>query len=159
MKLSEQLAPISSTDLAWRVLALVNLFRLLTPLLLAILFVTLSPSPVGQLRPPLFVGAATAYFLFAMGSIASIKRRRPAIELQTFVGVCVDVLCIALLTYASGGMNSGLAALMVLPVGAASFIVRPRLAFMFAAMATLALLVQQGFAVLSEHGDIGDFTA
>ncbi len=159
MKLSEQLAPASSTDLAWRVLTLVNLFRLLAPLLLGILFVTLSPSPVGQLRPPLFVGTATTYFLFALGSIVSIKRRQPAIELQTFVGVCIDVLCIALLTYASGGMNSGLAALMVLPVGAASFIVRPRFAFMFAAMAALALLLQQGFAVLSEHGDIGDFTS
>lgn len=159
MKLSEQLAPTYSTDLAWRVLALVNLFRLLAPLLLTVLFLTLSPSPVGQFRPPLFIGVATAYFLFAVGSILSIKRRWPLIELQTLLSICVDVLAIALLTYTSGGMNSGLAALLVLPVGAASFIVRQQLAFMFAAMATLALLIQQGFAVLATQGDIRDFAS
>lgn len=159
MKFSEQLAPTSSTDLAWRVLTLVNLFRLLVPLLLGILFLTLSPSPVGQIRPALFTGTATAYFLFAVGSISSLKRRWPAIELQTFISVCIDVLVIALLTYSSGGVDSGLAALLVLPVGAASFIVRPRLAFMFAAIATLALLVQQVFAVLATQGDIREFAS
>ena len=159
MKFSEQLAPTSSTDLAWRILTLVNLFRLLVPLLLAILFLTLSPSPVGQIRPALFIGTATAYFLFAVGSISSIKRRWPAIELQTFISICIDVLVIALLTYSSGGVDSGLAALLVLPVGAASFIVRQRLALLFAAMATLALLVQQAFAVLATQGDIREFAS
>ena len=159
MKLGTQLSTTHSTDLSWRVLALVNLFRLLVPLLLAVLFLTISPSPVGQMRPAIFVGTATAYFLFAIGSIPSIKHRRPVIGFQTIIGACVDVLSIALLTYSSGGMNSGLAALLVLPIGAASFVVGQRLAFMFAAMAALAMLLQQGFVVLVGRGDTGDFTA
>lgn len=159
MKLSEQLAPTSSTALAWRVLALVNLFRLLVPLLLAILFFTMSPSPVGQLRPSLFMTTTVAYFAFAVLSIAGLKRRWPPIELQTLITVCADVLVIALLTYSSGGMNSGLAALLVLPVGAASFIVQQRLAFLFAALAALALLIQQGFTVFAAQADLGDFAA
>jgi two-component system sensor histidine kinase PilS (NtrC family) len=159
MRLSEQLAPTSSTALAWRVLALVNLFRLLVPLLLAILFFTMSPSPVGQLRPSLFVATTIAYFGFAIISIAVLKRRWPSIELQTFISVCVDVVVIALLTYSSGGMNSGLAALLVLPVGAASFIVQQRLAFLFAALAALALLIQQGFTVFALRAELGDFAA
>jgi two-component system, NtrC family, sensor histidine kinase PilS len=159
MKLGAQLSTNDSTNLAWRVLALVNLFRLLVPLLLAVLFLTISPSPVGQMRPAIFMGAAGAYFLFAIGSIPSIKNRRPVIEIQTIIGACVDVLGIALLTYSSGGMNSGLAALLVLPIGAASFIVGQRLAFMFAAMAALAMLLQQGFVMLVGRGDAGDFTA
>jgi two-component system sensor histidine kinase PilS (NtrC family) len=159
MKLSERFRPISSVDLAWRVLALVNLFRLLVALLLMILFLTIAPRPVGQFRPSLFSGTATAYFLFAAGAISSIRSRWPMLELQTLISVCVDVLAIALLTYSSGGMNSGLAALMVLPVGAASFIVGRRLSFGFAAIAALALLTQQGFTVLATHGDPGDFAA
>jgi two-component system sensor histidine kinase PilS (NtrC family) len=159
MKLSERFTPISSVDLAWRVLALVNLFRLLVPLLLMILFLTITPRPVGQFRSSLFTGAATAYFLFAAGAISSIRSRWPTLELQTIIGMCADVLAIALLTYASGGMNSGLAALMVLPVGAASFIVGRRLALAFAAMAALALLVQQGFVILTSRADTGDFAA
>jgi two-component system sensor histidine kinase PilS (NtrC family) len=150
---------LDPTDLSWRVLALVNLFRLLVPLLLAILFLTINPSPVGQMRPAIFVGAATAYFLFAAGTIPSIKHRRPSIDLQTIVSVAVDVLVISLLTYSSGGMSSGLAALLVLPIGAASFVVGQRLALLFAAIAALAMLLQQSFVTLTGRADAGDFTA
>jgi two-component system sensor histidine kinase PilS (NtrC family) len=149
----------ASVDLAWRVLALANLFRLLAPLLLGVLFFTISPSPVGNVRQPIFIGAATGYFLYAVGSIAAIKRRWPEISTQAFVGVCVDVLAISLMTYASGGMASGLAALLVLPIGAASFVVGQRLALLFASMGALALLLQQTFATLAASGDPADFTA
>jgi two-component system sensor histidine kinase PilS (NtrC family) len=159
MKLSERFTPTSSVDLAWRVLALVNLFRLLVPLLLMGLFMAVAPRLVGQFRPSLFTGVATAYFLFAVGAISSIRSRWPMLELQTLISVCMDVLAIALLTYCSGGMNSGLAALMVLPVGAASFIVGRRLALGFAAFAALALLTQQGFTILASRADTNDFAA
>jgi two-component system, NtrC family, sensor histidine kinase PilS len=152
--------PQNSIELAWRVLALVNLFRLLVPLLLAALFVTIRPaSPIGQAHPALFIAVATAHFLYAVLSIAAVKRRWPDIVLQTFMNVCVDSLAIALFTYASGGMTSGLAALLVLPIGAASFVVRQRLALLFAAIATLALLAQQVFTSLAGRGDVGDFAA
>lgn len=159
MKFTVPLAPSPSSDLAWRVLALVNLFRLLTPILLGTLFVTVSSTQIGQVRPPLFAGTATAYFLFAVMSIVSVKRRQPNLGLQTVVGVACDMLAITLLTYSSGGTGSGLAVLMVLPIGAASFIVRPRIALLFAALGTLGLLLQQGFTTLSMVGDLGDFTA
>jgi two-component system sensor histidine kinase PilS (NtrC family) len=157
--LAEPGLPETSNDLAWRVSALVNLFRLLVPLLLAGLYFTITPPPVGQAHPALFAGALTGYFVYAALSIGSVKRRWPDLSLLTFVNVCADVIAIALLTYSSGGMNSGLAALIILPIGAASFIVRQRLALMFAAIAALALLAQQAFTSLSGRGDAGDFTA
>jgi two-component system sensor histidine kinase PilS (NtrC family) len=141
------------------VLALVNLFRLLVPLLLAVLFVTISPSPVGQPHPSIFIGMLAAYFLFAVLAIPGIRQRWPTIEVQSLIGVLVDVLAIAVLTYSSGGMASGLAALLVLPVGAASFVVTQRLALMFAAVAALALLIQQVLATLVTSADSADFTA
>jgi two-component system sensor histidine kinase PilS (NtrC family) len=157
--LEEADVPSPTANLAWRVIALVNLFRLLVPLLLVILLVTIKPSPVGQAAPAMFIGALTAYFLFALGMIPSIKRRWPQIALQTAISMGVDILVITLLTYASGGMNSGLAALLVLPVGAASFVVRQRLSLTFAAMAALALLLQQLMTSLSARGDTADFAA
>jgi two-component system, NtrC family, sensor histidine kinase PilS len=149
----------TSTDLAWRVLALVNLYRLMVPVLLSVLFITLTPSPVGRAFPNLFTITAAAYFLYAVLSIWIIKRRWPDIVLHTLISVCIDTVALTLLTYASGGMNSGLAALLVLPIGAASFIIRQEIALMFAAIATLAVLVQQGFTAFAERGDIGDFTS
>jgi two-component system, NtrC family, sensor histidine kinase PilS len=157
--LEEPGLPPTSADLAWRVVTLVNVFRLLVPLLLFLLVATISPAPVGQAEPPLFIGSLIAYFLFALGMISSIKTRWPNITLQTAVSVCVDVLVIALLTYASGGMSSGLAALLVLPVGAASFLVRQRLALTFASLAALALLLQQAATTLHGRGDTSDFAA
>ena len=156
----EQAGVASATaNLGWRVMALVNLFRLLVPLLLLILLGTLSPSPVGQTSAAIFIGALVAYFLFALGMIATIKKRWPEIALQTSVSVGVDILVISLLTYASGGMNSGLAALLVLPIGAAGFVVRGRLALSFAAVAALALLLQQAMTSLGGRGDAADFAA
>ena len=59
--------PATSVDIAWRVLALVNVFRLLVPLLLTLMFVTIKPSsPVGQAHPALFVGVATSHFIYAV---------------------------------------------------------------------------------------------
>jgi len=158
-RLEESGAASATTNLAWRVITLVNLFRLLVPVLLAILFGTITPRPVGQVLPSMFIGALLAYFLFALGLIPSIKRRWAQIALQASVSVGVDVLVITLLTYASGGMSSGLAALLVLPVGAASFVVRQRLALSFAAIAALALLLQQVFTFLKGFGDSADFAA
>jgi two-component system, NtrC family, sensor histidine kinase PilS len=149
----------STHNLAWRVLALVNLFRLLVAVLLSVMFVAVTPTRVGQAYPALFVAATAAYFAYGLISIAMVKRRWPEVPVQTFAGLCIDVLAIATLTYASGGMTSGLASLMVLPIGALSFVVRQRLALMFAAVATLAVLVQQTLTTLAARGDAGDFAS
>ena len=149
----------SSTELAWRVLALVNLFRLLIPLLLAVLYVTLDPRMVGQAHTDLFFGTCVTYFLFATLSIPGVKRRWPDLLVQTSFNVGMDVLAISLLTYSSGGMNSGLGALLVLPIGAASFVVGQRLALMFAALAALALLLQQALTTLASRTDPADFAS
>ncbi len=161
MKLPSAAAPSSSssTDLAWRVLSLVNLFRLLAPLLLATLFITLSPRLIGQTRPGIFLGGLVAYFGFALAVVPSLRHRWPAIEIHATVTLTIDVIIIALLTYSSGGMTSGLAALLVAPVGAAAFVVQQRLGLMFAALAALALLVQQAMTALAARGDAGDFAA
>ncbi|HKQ13334.1 MAG TPA: hypothetical protein VJT80_07850, partial [Steroidobacteraceae bacterium] len=154
-------APVvdSTNPLAWRVLALVNLFRLLVAVLLSVMFIAVTPTRVGQAYPALFIGATASYFAYGMLSIATVKRRWPDVPIQTFAGLCVDVAAIAILTYASGGMTSGLASLLVLPIGALSFVVRQRLALMFAALAAIAVLVQQTLTTLAARGDSGDFAS
>jgi two-component system sensor histidine kinase PilS (NtrC family) len=146
----------AATDLAWRILGLLNLFRLLVPIVLSGLFLLLTPRPVGQVYPALFVGMLTAYFLFAVVSISSLRRRWPDASTQVLLHVVADLVAINLLTYASGGLISGLGVLLILPVGAGSLIVAPRLALMFAALATLGLLTQQGISILEGHGDWSD---
>jgi two-component system, NtrC family, sensor histidine kinase PilS len=148
-----------SSPLAWRVLTLVNLFRLLVTVLLTVMFLTIKPTRVGQAYPELFIATSAAYFAYALLSIATVKRRWPEASIQTIAGLCIDVVAIAWLTYASGGTTSGLAALMVLPIGALSFLVRQRLALMFAAVATLAVLAQQTFTTLAAGADGSEFAS
>src|SRR5262245_8407933 len=115
-----------STELAWRILGLVNVFRLLIPLVLGSLFVLLTPRQVGQAHPSLFSGVAVAYFLFAVAAISSIRTRWPGIEVQALVQVVIDIFAVSLIAYSSGSANAALAALLVLPVGACSLVVRQR---------------------------------
>src|SRR4051812_28412856 len=87
--------------LAWRVLALVNFSRLLVAVLSSVMFVAVPPPRVGQAYPALFVGTTAAYFAFGLISIATVKRRWPEVPVQIFTGLCIDVIAIAMLTYAS----------------------------------------------------------
>jgi hypothetical protein len=153
----ESLPSTSSAELAWRVLGFVNALRVLASATLAVVFVTIMPATVGQLDPALFAGAATAYFLYAFVSLFSIGRRSPDIILQTWTGVFADVLVLSLLTYASGGVNGGMAALLVLSIGAASFILRGGLALSTAGTAAVAVLLQPGLTLLADVDSSGDF--
>jgi two-component system, NtrC family, sensor histidine kinase PilS len=148
----------SSTELAWRILNLINLFRLLIPTVLGVLYAWISPPPVGQLHPALFAGVTTAYFLFALAAISSIQRRWPAIGVQALAQVGIDVVAITFIAFASGSANVGLAALLVLPIGACTLIVQQRLGLALAALAVIALLTERVVAIYTQHGDQRDFT-
>src|SRR5690606_9070899 len=88
-----------------------------------------------------------------------IKARWPRAATQTLLGVSIDVAAIGVLIYASGGMGSGLGSLLVLPIGVVGFVLPRQLALMFAAAATLVLLLQQVLTVLAQRAEIGDFTS
>ena len=101
----------SSTDLSWRILALVNLFRLLLPLVLGVLFVSIEPTPVGQLHPAIFAGVVAGYFLFGITAISSIRARWPALVVQAAAQGAIDILAVAAVIYSNGPAGTGFAAL------------------------------------------------
>lgn len=156
---NSSVSAVATPEWMWRVVSLVNVFRLLTPIVLITVFFTLNPRSLGQNSPALFISAATLYLLFAVGSASTLYRRWPRIEIQTVVQICIDIAAIASLTYASGGTGSGLANLLILPVGAVALVVQARLALLLAAVATITLLVQQGIGTLTSGGDFTDFAS
>ena len=93
-----------SSDLAWRVIGLLNIFRLLVPMVLVLLLFFNAPnSSVGTALPGLFLGIAVAYFAFALVSIQPIQRRWPGAEWMALFPLAVDGIVITLLIHASGG--------------------------------------------------------
>ena len=63
--------------------------------------------------------------------------------------LAVDGIAILLLIHASGGVGSGLANLLFLPVGVTAAIVRPRIALLATAVITLGLLLETAWSALT----------
>ena len=161
-ELKRRTAPVRSDDLAWRVIGLLNIFRLLVPMVLILLFFFNAPDQsVGTTQPGLFLGVCVAYFCFALICIQPIQRRWPGSEWMAMFPLVVDGVTITLLIHASGGIASGLATLLFLPVGATAAIVRPRLALLATAAITIGLLFETvvtalvGLAAASDFLDTG----
>lgn len=145
-------------ELAWRVLGLLNLFRLLVPLVLASLhFFTPDTTSIGWAFPRLFSITITVYFAIAIATILALKQRWPKLEHQAWLHIVVDIVAISLLLYSSAGVSSGLGMLLVIPVGAVSLLLRR--AFVIAAMAALPLLAQQLVVHLTGLAAAADYTA
>jgi len=145
-------------DLAWRVIGLLNIFRLLVPMVLILLLFFNAPSrSVGTVLPGLFLGISVVYFTFGLVCIHPIQRRWPGAEWMALFPLAVDAVAITLLIHASGGVGSGLATLLFLPVGATSAIVRPRLALLATATITLALLFETVISALTGVSTGSDF--
>ncbi|HLA71552.1 MAG TPA: HAMP domain-containing sensor histidine kinase [Steroidobacteraceae bacterium] len=137
-------APTAPTDLAWRVIGLVNLYRLLVPPSLYVLFAFAGPtSTLGGQRPELFLWICVVYFAAGVAIVIGGRRLLPNLRATTFVHAMVDAIAISLLMFASGGVASGLGILFVVPVGAMALLADNRDSFVLAAIATLALFAQQ----------------
>jgi two-component system sensor histidine kinase PilS (NtrC family) len=150
--------PDTSWDLPWRVIGLLNVFRLIVPMMLLLVFFFDAPTrSLGTHRPGLFLGICVGYFVFGLISIQTIQRRWPAAEVQALLQLAVDTIAIVLLLHASGGISSGIGTLLILPAGATATIVRPRYALAGTALITLALLGETAFSVLIGLGYSADF--
>ncbi len=137
----------ASLDLVWRVVALANLYRLLLPPVLFTVYLFTRPSPsVGGTNPQLFQIVCVVYWvlggLFAFGGRGHWPSRRIMVVAHTLL----DSTAVAVLLYCSGGAGSGLGILLVIPVGAMALLAEGRTAFANAAIAALAILVQQIFS-------------
>ncbi len=148
----------SSAELPWRVISLLNIFRLLVPMVLILVFFFDAPTrSVGTAFPGLFLGICVAHFSFGLVSIQAIQRRWPSAEWLALFQLAVDTIAVTLLIHASGGMGSGLATLLILPAGATAAIVQPRLALLATALITLALLFETTVSTLSGLSHGADF--
>jgi two-component system, NtrC family, sensor histidine kinase PilS len=144
----------SRSALNWRVLGLLNLYRILAPLVLLALY------PLGAARgfivvyPDLFFGATLAYLCFGLGSVILVRRRLASVYVQTILQATVDLTLLMLLLHACGGVASGLGLLLLLPVGALAFLLPPRSALFLAAIAAIAVLADTIWQQLSGRADI-----
>jgi len=149
-----------SPDASWRILGGLNLYRvLIAAILLALFLASDRMRIVGSLDPTTFLQVVVAYLAAGVVFTPFISRRWPGPFAQLCVHVITDILALTTLAHASGGVGSGLGLLLLLPVAGAALVVRTRIALLFAAVAAISVLVEQGLSNLEGTTEVTAFTA
>jgi two-component system sensor histidine kinase PilS (NtrC family) len=146
-------------ELAWRVLGLLNLYRLAVPsVLVALALLATRPQTLGAAAPTFYFYALVAWFATGVICIGLLKRRWPSLEAQAFIHVAFDIAAVTLLLVTSGGAASGAGLLLIMPVAGASLLLQKRTATMVAAIAALCVLGQQILLLFRGVAESSDLT-
>ncbi|WP_455233836.1 sensor histidine kinase [Thiogranum longum] len=145
---------------SWQPLRLLTFYRVILAGLLSVLYFALRDSnPFNVQAPALFQSTLLSYLLFGVVIGFATRLRWPAFEIQALVQILADIGAIALLMHATGGVTSSLGVLLVIAVSAGALVLPGRPAYLFAAVAALALLTETGLASLSlEKAEAGSIT-
>jgi len=145
-------------ELAWRVLGLLNLYRLSVPSVLVVLaLVATQPQTLGVTAPMLYFYTLAAWFATGVLCIGLLKTRWPGRQAQAFIHVAFDIIAVTSLLVTSGGAASGAGLLLIMPVAGVSLLLPNRIATTVAAIAALCVLGQQimlWFGGISESSDL-----
>jgi two-component system sensor histidine kinase PilS (NtrC family) len=144
----------------WQPLRLLTLYRVVLAGLLTVLYFGLHDSnPFNIQLPGLFRSTLLTYLLFSLAAGFSTRAHWPGYEVQALLQVLADIGAIALLMHASGGVGSAMSILLVVAVVFGALLLPGRLAYLFAAVATLTMLFETGLASLSpEQADASHIT-
>jgi len=128
----------------WKPLTYFNLYRAtLSGLVIALALFGIAPHYFGQTDADLFWITAVMYFVFSLFSGLAVKTRWGGLQTQVMVQVFGDIVAITLMMHASGGVASGFGMLLVATIAGGSILTEGRIAILFAAMASLAVLADQ----------------
>src|SRR5258708_8848590 len=142
----------------WRTLAVFCLYRVVLAAFVGLAFIFLNRFfNLGSMNPGAVGPTLVAYSIASLVRLVPARLREPNLMLQVTAGVIVDVVAIVMLMYASGGVRSGLGVILLVSLAAAGLIARGRLAFFHAAIAALAVLVEQPFQVWRFDAGLQDF--
>jgi two-component system, NtrC family, sensor histidine kinase PilS len=144
----------SALALNWRVLGLLNLYRVLVPLVLLGLYSLGGVRGLAVESPQLFFIATAFYLCFGLFSIILVRRRVATLKFQTIVQATVDISVLMVVLHACGGVSSGLGLLLLVPVGSLAFLLPPRSALFLAAVTIIAVLAHTIWQQLTGRTDI-----
>ncbi|RLA23973.1 MAG: two-component sensor histidine kinase [Gammaproteobacteria bacterium] len=134
---------------AWQSLQLFHLYRLLLGFGFCLLFFTnIGPSFLGLFAPNLFGIISTLYLLLGVIQAPFIFTKSPSYNPHPFVQLFIDIIAITLLMHASGGVTSGIGMLLIVSVTAGGSLIGGRCSLLFAAIASIAILVEQGYSAI-----------
>lgn len=150
-------APLSQES-QWRSISFFNLYRLILGGVLLLV-----PNMFGEMFglnasfQTIFFWVAAAYAVLVLLSVLAVALRKPRSSLQLAFQICTDIAVVALLTYFGGGIQSNLGMLLLVSLALAGMIGRGRITLLFAALASIAMLLGHGYAVLTRDATVAQF--
>lgn len=155
-------APLLEADddaYTWRPLRFFNFFRFALAALFVLLYnLDQLPEQLGPKEPQLFYSASLLYLAFGLLAFYPILIRRPGFQLQINLHVLADIVFINVLMHASGGVASGLGMLLVISIANGSMLTTGRTPGLYAALATIAVLIQQVHSGLGDRPEDVNYT-
>lgn len=138
-------SPRQSAD--WTVIRVLHHYRLLLVVAFAAAFYLADGlGLLGSRHFDLFKYTHLGYLFVAIVFGHLIRRRWPSLETQFYLQAYVDLVVLSTLIYASGGIGSGLAILLVLHIAVISHYLPLHYAMLFASLTTSLLLSQELYA-------------
>ena len=150
--------PRPSVDTVWHLLTLFSRYRLVIAVILGLMYWGFQQFQVLSPQAPVLAGWTLGiYFLAAAATMVAAHWRFPAAPYHLTFQVVLDVVAMTLLMHASGGVKSGIGLLLLVSLAAGGLVARGRVAFFHAAMAALAILLEQSWQLLKVEGAGADF--
>lgn len=150
MSNSEIAVAVEQTETSWRALRLFSGYRLfLASILFFVVYLQLPPDFLGKKYPALYQLISLSYLLLAVVLLVFSSRQWGVFVTQCSIQLLIDVLALALIIHTSGGLQTGLGALLVVIVVAGGALIPGRMAAFIAAIATLAVLLEASYGQIS----------
>ncbi len=150
-------APLSQESL-WRSISFFNIYRLVLGGMLLLV-----PTLFGEMFSlnvhdrALFFWVSVAYTLLVLVSVLAVSFHKPQTSLQLAFQICTDIAAVAALTYFGGGVQGNLGMLLLVSLALAGMIGRGRITLLFAALASIAMLLEHGYSVLTRDATEAQF--
>jgi two-component system sensor histidine kinase PilS (NtrC family) len=136
-------------DSFWTSLRYFNIYRMaVAALFLGITLYFDDSLNLGSHRLNVFRLVCVAYLVAGVVFHSLLRNLRDLFNLQLSAHLGLDIVAITLLMYASGGIHSGLGVMLLIALTGAALVAPRTLALLYAALAAIALLLEQGFWVL-----------
>ncbi len=142
----------------WRSLDYFNLYRLTLAAALVFSGLLFSSSDLfHQGTSERFQGYAFAYLVIAALFVLGIRARWPGFQIQLTAHITADIVLFMLMMSTSEQLASGLGLLLAISVASGGLVGSGRLALLYAAMASIAVLLQHTFNILGGNQGLDSF--
>ena len=142
------------TRQAWLLLKIFFIYRFISASVFVMMFLwRFGPTSLGKYDAQLYQFTSLAYLAISLLMGPLIFKRLLSYTHLAQLFIFTDIIFITLLMHASGGVTSGVGALLAVSIAAGGLLVGGRCAILFAALATLAILAEEVYAIQTHSFD------